>query len=70
MRPSTIYNFTGFCLNGNNTISNSSTVYINTKSNGGKFLIVSFSFTSKILKDMAKRLACYLSWYLKVPARL
>ncbi|KAL4471203.1 hypothetical protein ABPG72_007570 [Tetrahymena utriculariae] len=68
LKPSTNYNITGFCVNGNDLFSPSQTISVTTKGNSGLFLVISFTFSQVILQDMAKQFACFLTSYLKVPA--
>ncbi|KAL4429313.1 hypothetical protein ABPG74_002299 [Tetrahymena malaccensis] len=68
LKPSTNYNITGFCVNGNDLFSPSQTISVITKGNSGIFLTISFTFSQVILQDMAKQFACFLTSYLKVPA--
>ncbi|EAS07615.2 hypothetical protein TTHERM_00919640 (macronuclear) [Tetrahymena thermophila SB210] len=68
LKPSTNYNITGFCVNGNDLFSSSQTIQVTTKGNSGIFLTISFTFSQVVLQDMAKQFACFLTSYLKVPA--
>lgn len=67
LKPSTVYNITGFCANGNDKRSTPVSILSATKGNSGIFLTVTFTFSEPIKQDMAQQLACYLVVFFKVP---
>lgn len=68
LKPSTVYNITGFCANGNDLYSTIVQQTATTKGNSGIFLTITFTFSESIKQDMAKMLACYLVIFFKIPA--
>lgn len=69
LRPASAYNFSGFCQNGNQSVSNTSSVNFTTKTNSGKYLYINFKFQLEVRRDMLLRVACFLAQYMKIPAR-